>query len=147
MWQHNITFSYSYCWIEPTKHASADHAAVTLTRWNRMFSAPPAWVSDQGSHFMNSTLATLADEYGIRHAPSSAYAPWPNGTMKRLNRDILNAARAMLAESKLAPQNLPLVSSPLQAMISESPTVKLGKNADGTTRTPFQVMTGIKPTP
>jgi len=42
-----------YCWLAPTSNANGEFAAATLARWNRTFSAPSFWVSDQGPHFQN----------------------------------------------------------------------------------------------
>lgn len=72
-----------------------------------------------------------------------AYSPWVNGTVERLNRDILAGVRALLGELGLAPHNwekvLPVVASPINA----APLTRLGKNYDGTSRTPLEVRTGI----
>lgn len=64
----------------------------------RVLTTPNFWVSDQGSHFINETLRLLAEDYLITHKPTVAYAPWANGTMGRLNRDLLAVLRSMLAE-------------------------------------------------
>lgn len=134
-----------YCWIEETKSANAEHAAATLARWNRTFTSPENWVSDQGSHFMNETLKMMAADHRIAHHPTIAYAPWTNGTVERLNRDVLAASRALLAELKLAPQNWPTTIGILPTILNEAPLKRLGTTSDGSTLTPLQVMTGIVP--
>lgn len=134
-----------YCWLEETCSANAEHAASTLARWNRTFTAPSNWVSDQGSHFINETLRLMATDHRIAHHPTVAYAPWTNGTVERLNRDILSAMRALLAELKLAPQNWPTVIALIPTILNEAPLPRLGKSADGATLTPLEVMTGISP--
>lgn len=87
----------------------------------------------------------MAKAYQIRHYPTVAYSPWVNGTIERLNRDILSALRAMLGELKLAPQDWRIVIGSIQTVINESSEARLGKNDDGSTRSAFEVMTGIRP--
>lgn len=134
-----------YCWISPTPTASSEHAAETLARWQRTFTAPVYWISDQGAHFINALMKTMADTYNIQHKPTVAYSPWVNGTIERINRDILAAMRAMLAELKLGPQDWMSVIDIIPSVINEAPQSRLGHNPDGSTRSPLQVMTGIKP--
>lgn len=134
-----------YTWLEPTASANAAHAASTLARWNRTFTSPDNWVSDQGGHFINETLQAMAKTHRISHRPTVAYAPWANGTVERLNRDILAAMRALIAELKLAPQDWTTVIALIPTILNEAPLSRLGKDAEGFTLSPLQVMTGIRP--
>ena len=134
-----------YCMLAPTSSACHTHAAATLSRWNRTFTPPEYWVSDQGTHFINSTLKELARTHNIHHRPTVAYSPWCNGTVERLMREILTALRAILGELNLAPQDWSSVIEAVPPALNEAPLKRLGKNNDGTTRTPLQVMTGIRP--
>lgn len=135
----------SYAWIEPTNSASAEHAAACLARWTRTFSAPATWVSDQGGHFINETLRQLATVYNISHRPKIAYTPWTNGTVERLNRDIIAARRALIAELKLGPQDWKSVICILPSILNEAPLSRLGTDKNGRSPCPIQVMTGIVP--
>lgn len=134
-----------YAWLEPTKSANAEHTASTLARWNHTFTSPVTWVSDQGSHFINETLRTMASDHRISHRPTIAYSPWTNGTVERINRDVLAAYRALIAELNLAPQDWPSIVGLLPTILNEAPLSRLGKDASGNMRCPLQVMTGIKP--
>lgn len=136
-----------YCWIEPTEAANFECAAYTLARWSRRFTftSPEVWISDRGSHFINATLKTMAEEYKILHKLTPAYSPWSNGTVERMNKDVIAAFRAMIAEAKLAPEDWPDITRPVQTVLNKAPLERLGRNADGSARTPLQVMTGIKP--
>lgn len=134
-----------YCWLSPSTKADASHTARTLARWIRTFTPPDYWISDQGSHFMNEVISEMSTTHRITHNSTLAYCPWTNGTVKRINRDILAALGAMLAELKLAPQDWPSVIQAIQSVLNEAPTPRLGKHSDSTFRTPLTVMTGIKP--
>lgn len=134
-----------YAWLESSERATADHASKILSRWIRTFSPPEFWVSDQGSHFVNSVIAELADRYRIKHRPTVAYCPWANGTVERLNRDVLAAMKALLGELKLAPQDWAFVIGMVQSALNEAPSPRLGRSKNGDLRTPIEAMTGIRP--
>ena len=103
------------------------------------------WVSDQGSHFKNLLMRILASDFKIRHHYVTAYSPWANGTVERCMREILRAAQALLSEFKLAPMDWPQVVNLIQTTLNEAPLKRLGKNKDGSYRSPLQVMTGLTP--
>lgn len=107
--------------------------------------APSYWVSDQGSHFINELMESLAKDYNVVHKPTIAYSPWLNGTVERLNRDILSALLAIIAELDHVPQDWPSVLDSVASALNEAPLPRLGTNVDGTTRTPLEVITGIRP--
>ena len=87
----------------------------------------------------------MAQAHNIQHKPTVAYSPWVNGTLERLNRDILAAMRALLAELKLGPQDWAAVIDIIPSILNEAPEERLGRNTDGSWRSPLQVMTGIRP--
>lgn len=134
-----------YCWLEPTSSASAEHTANVLARWIRIFTTPSVWVSDQGSHFKNEVMQQLSSEHRIRHNFSVAYSPWANGTVENLMRSILSATRAMLSELKLAPQDWACVLPSIATALNQASLSRLGKNSNGLSRSPLEVMTGIHP--
>lgn len=135
----------SYCWIEPVDSANAENAALILAKWNRVFTAPSIWVSDQGPQFINSAMDLLATDYHILHKPVVAYSTWANGTVEALMRTILAAFRAMLLELKLAPQNWKDIVHAIPVVLNGARLERLGRNEDGRLRSPLQVMTGILP--
>ena len=134
-----------YCWLEPNVSADAEHAAEVLARWNRVFTTPSTWISDQGSHFKNEVMALLASTHRIKHNFSVAYSPWANGTVESLMRTVLSATRAMIAELNLAPQDWTSVIPAIASALNEASLERLGKRADGIALSPLEVMTGISP--
>lgn len=62
------------------------------------FSGPEFWVSDSVSHIITDMLTEMAFTYPINHLMTFSYCPWTNGTLERINRDILKALRVLIAE-------------------------------------------------
>lgn len=134
-----------YCWLEPTTSADSEHTAEVLARWNRVFTTPSTWVSDQGSHFKNEVMKELSSTHRIQHNFSVAYSPWANGTVESLMRSVLSATRTMIAELKLAPQDWNSVLPIIASALNEASLGRLGMRKDGIPLSPLEVMTGIEP--
>jgi len=98
--------------INPTtKHSKARYIITTtdyLTRWDEeenfqdcsidtaarfifeniitRFGCPRSLTSDQGGHFINSTIEKITTEFLIQHHKSSPYHPQANGTVEAFNK-------------------------------------------------------------
>uniref|UniRef100_A0A0A9YMV4 Retrovirus-related Pol polyprotein from transposon TNT 1-94 n=1 Tax=Lygus hesperus TaxID=30085 RepID=A0A0A9YMV4_LYGHE len=57
--------------------------------------------SDQGTEIVNYSVKKLLEDSGIRHQTTTAYCPEQNGRIEREMRTVVEAARTMLAFSKL----------------------------------------------
>lgn len=88
-------------------------------------------------------MTEIGSVYNITHKPTVVYSPWASGTVERLNRDILSALLAILAELKLAPQDWTQEIDLIQTEINEAPTSLLGQNYSVSARSLLEVMTGI----
>lgn len=66
-----------------------------------------------------------------------------NGIVERLKRDVPATLRAKHAELKPAPRDWVALNNILLSVLYKIPCKRLGKNDDGTTRLPLEVMTGI----
>ena len=91
--------------------------------------------------FINDTLTVLANDYRILHKPTVEYSPWANGTVESLMRTVLAALRSIMLELKLAPQDWKDIITSIQTIINSTGLERLGKNGDGTLRSPLKVMT------
>ena len=58
--------------------------------------------TDNGIEFKNSSIKNFYDEKGVAHTFSALGTPQQNGVVERKNRNLIEAARTMLEESKLS---------------------------------------------
>jgi hypothetical protein len=54
-------------------------------------------------------MTDIQKQLGIDHHFTTAYSPWANGTVEAVCKQTIRAARAMLSEMHLAPQEWPCV--------------------------------------
>lgn len=90
-----------FCELIVCDTPSSEVAVEALLDWRSRFGSPKILISDSASHFKNEVLRELTRRLKSRQQFTVAYSPWINGTVERLNRDILQVLRAMLTEYKL----------------------------------------------
>ncbi|MDR3425806.1 DDE-type integrase/transposase/recombinase, partial [Silvimonas sp.] len=74
--------------LVPSARADASTAVNALIGWFSRYGRVHTFVSDQGSHFNNRVMKMLRDALGISHHFTAVYAPWSNGRVERVNREI-----------------------------------------------------------
>ena len=138
-----------YVWLWPTASASSEDAADALASWISAFGAMEWIVSDRGSHFKNSLIRHLVESMHINHHFTTAYCPWANGTVERVCKEVLRAARVLLHELRLGEKDWPAVTECLTSILNHSPLTRLGlrsKKQPGVYRSPLEVFTSHRPT-
>lgn len=93
------------------------------------YGCPETLISDQGSHFRNETAATLCARLKVHQCFTPVYSPWVNGTLKGLNRDILQVIRANLVEYTLATTEWPYLLPVVQANLDHTAVSSLANHA------------------
>ncbi|OWZ09958.1 hypothetical protein PHMEG_00017261 [Phytophthora megakarya] len=123
---------------------SADSAVATtaILDWHSRFGAPPVWVSDNGSHFKNEVVAELSRRLKSHQIFTIAYSPWINGSVERVNRDVLQVLRAMILDYKISTKDWVYLVPLVQSSINHTAVPSLGNTA------PIELFTGLPcPTP
>ena len=77
-------------------------------------------MSDNGTHFKNELLKQLAEHYKIHHHFTTPLIHFSNGTVERINRDILAAARIILSEYKIQDKYWPSIVELIQYSLNQA---------------------------
>ncbi|ETL25421.1 hypothetical protein L916_20724 [Phytophthora nicotianae] len=126
-----------YCELIAADAADSGTAVQAVLDWNKRFGLPEIWASDNGSHFKAAVMAELADRLQATQRFVPVYTPWINGTVERVNRDILQVLRVMLMELKLDTRNWVYLLPGIQANLNHSVVASLGGHA------PIELFTGL----
>ncbi|KAE9009233.1 hypothetical protein PR001_g16486 [Phytophthora rubi] len=128
-----------YCELFPTPHCDSGTAAAGLLDWYKRYGKPQVLISDQGVHFRNETIASLCSRLKIPQDFTPVYSPWVNGTVERVNRDILQVIRALLMELRLSDKEWPYLLPIVQANLNHTPVASLAGRA------PIELFLGLPP--
>ena len=84
---------------ERTNHVVIVHALVD---WYKRFGIAETRVCDKGSHFKNKVVAELNHILKTKHQFTTEYSPKSNGTVKKVNREIMQVLRSLVFEFKIS---------------------------------------------
>ncbi|GMF43136.1 unnamed protein product [Phytophthora fragariaefolia] len=129
-----------FCELIECSNADAATAAKAILDWNRRYGMPKLLVSNTAAHFKNQLLEELCHKTQMTQSFTLAYCPWINGSIERLNRDVLQVLRVMLLKYKVAQQNWTALVPLIQANINHSPVASLSNHS------PAEVFAGAKAT-
>ncbi|OWZ07274.1 LOW QUALITY PROTEIN: hypothetical protein PHMEG_00020357 [Phytophthora megakarya] len=59
-------------------------------------------ISDQGTHFKKETVEHLSARMNVEQVFTPVHSPWINGTIERLNKEVLQVVRVLLSEFDIA---------------------------------------------
>ncbi|OWZ03927.1 hypothetical protein PHMEG_00024262 [Phytophthora megakarya] len=107
--------------------------------WYKRFGSPETWQSDCGTHFRNSVLELLSSRLKSKQNFTPPYSPWVNGTVERVNRDVLQVLRVLLMEYQLDTKEWPYLLPVVQANLNHTQLPSLGDKA------PVELFTGLPP--
>lgn len=100
-------------------------AAGALLDWYSIDGIASVWVSDSGSHFKSQVIADLNRRLNARQGFILAYSPWKNGSVERVNRDIVQVLRALTLEFRVNMLDWPYLLLLVQPSINHSPVESL----------------------
>lgn len=127
----------SYVRLVKCKSADAENTVQALQDWFATFGVVLHWVSDRGSHFKNEVVAALSEQNKASHRFTLAYAPWSNGTVEVVNREVLRILRALCSELRVAFKEWPSMVPIVQGVLNSASLPRLGN------RSPLTAMTGL----
>lgn len=133
----------SFVWIRASTVAKGKLAASVLSQWVASFRSMKWIVTDQGSHFGNVLHEDMICKFRPRRHFTTAHSPWANGTVERINREMLRSCKALLSEWRLALQDWASVC--IQSIVNQAPLKRLGTRRPGVLRTHLEGFTTIKP--
>ena len=110
-----------YVWLKITDSPTAEFTAKCLLEWYSFIGIPDIHVSDNGSHFKNKIISTLRKLMNTRHHFTHAYSPWTNGTVERVNREILTVLRALCSEFRVNYKEWELLVPVVNFVLNHSP--------------------------
>ena len=129
-----------YVELVASEAADATTVVSALLDWIKRFGLPPTLVSDQGTHFRNSVVKDLCVRLGLHHHFVTARCPWANGSVERVNRDIIALSRTYLNERKWGAERWPETLPLIQFTLNQTPSASLGGKA------PVEIMCGLQTT-
>ena len=89
-------FSHFVVTIPVEQNIAQNAVNSLLYHWITKFGPPVYLVTDRGSEYINSELASLCTTMGIRHSPITPYAPWTNGLVENQNKNLGTHLRLFL---------------------------------------------------
>jgi hypothetical protein len=113
--------------------------AEAILQWHSRFGVPRTWISDQGSHFKCEVMDTLCAKLKCDHTFSVAYCPWINGSIERINRDILQVLRAMILEYTVDYRDWVALIPIVQSSLNHTALPSLAN------KSPVELFTGLPP--
>jgi hypothetical protein len=126
-----------YCRLVPCAAADAHHTAVALMSWFADFGVPPLWTTDMGSHFVNSVITELAEAFHCHHNVVLSGCSWINGSVERLNKEVLAVTRTLVSEYRIKTDEWPALLPIVQHALNHSPVHSLANHA------PVEVFTSL----
>ena len=105
-------------WEAAVYNAATTEAAVV--EWSALFGVPTFLVTDGGSHFVNQLVEALVTRFRSAHHVTTPYAPWANGSIERVNREILRLWRVLLGETALVEAKWRTLRPLVQAILNKT---------------------------
>ncbi|KAG3090539.1 hypothetical protein PI125_g17673 [Phytophthora idaei] len=121
----------------PCASPTAYIAVEALTMWCSRYGMPSTLLSDQGSHCRNEMVKNVTARLKVELNFTPVYSPWLNGTVERLNKDVLQVLRALSMEYALDHREWPYVLPAVQANLNHTPVQSLAGHA------PVEVFTAL----
>ncbi|GMF57034.1 unnamed protein product [Phytophthora fragariaefolia] len=118
-----------YCELVPCATPTSAVAVASILDWHGRFGIPPIWISDQGTHFKNEVLSEVCKRLKSEQRFTGGHSPWVNGSIERVNRDVIQVLRVMCLDYKKDIRDWTMFVPLLKASINHTPLPSLGNKA------------------
>lgn len=104
----------------PLRHAGAiDVAEALVNEFICVYGAPRAWLTDQGTHFLNSLMRTIARKFGITRFQATAYRPQTSGSIERSHHVLWEYLKQVVKDKENWDEYLKLASFSYNTSVHE----------------------------
>jgi uncharacterized membrane protein YgcG len=114
----------AFIWLWECQAFDSVVTEEAVIAWCAMFGVPSMLITDGGSHFDNTLVTAICKRFRARHHITTAYAPWANGAIERVMRELVRLYRTLLAETNIPlpewPRLTPIVQSTINQTTSEA---------------------------
>jgi transposase InsO family protein len=114
-----------FCTLTPAESCTARVVVDSLLSWFANFGVVRHIVSDRGSSFTADVIRQLVEHLHVDWHFVTAHASRANGSIERLNRDVLAALRAMVSEWHIPLDQWPSLVPVVVAVINNAPSARL----------------------
>jgi transposase InsO family protein len=111
--------------LVPCDSPTGDVVVNALLRWYGLFGVSLVHVSDQGTHFKNSVVSELNRRLTTKHHFTLPYAPWSNGTVEVVNKEIRKLIRVWISEFRITLKQWPSLIPLMMHVLNFSPSPRL----------------------
>ncbi|GMF42399.1 unnamed protein product [Phytophthora fragariaefolia] len=118
-----------YCELVPCVVPTSTVTAQAIMDWHSRFRAPGLWISGNGSHFKNEVVKEVSKRLNAHQNFTLAYSLWINGSVERLNKDIIQVLRVLCLEYNVDINDWTYFVPTLQANLNHTPVPSLGNHA------------------
>ncbi|TMW59220.1 hypothetical protein Poli38472_007365 [Pythium oligandrum] len=118
-----------YVELVPCAKPTSTVTAEAILDWHSRFGVPRIWISDNGSHFKNDVMRQVSRRLNCHQEFTLAYSPWINGSVERVNKDVIQVLSAMCLEHKVDIRDWTYFVPVLQANLNHTPVPSLRNRA------------------
>ena len=120
----------------PSHDMSAATVVSALLDWFTHYGICRVWTSDRGTHFFNDVMRALAKQLRVEHHFTAIYAPWSNGVVERVNRELREALSAVMLDSLARDEDWEYFIPAVTHALNSAPSRKLRGHS------PYEVVLG-----
>jgi len=125
-----------FVYMAPCQAQNASTSAQHMMDWISLFGLPKVVMSDNGTPFTAQVVRDVLGGWNVGQYFTTAYCPFSNGCIERVNRDIKKMMHTLMSVHRLEMDEWPQMVPIVQSMVNQRPAPRLDNKA------PITVFTG-----